>query len=453
MYDTIENLKTFISCPGDVKKEKELLIKHISELNKSIKDITGLNMDPFDWEDFIPITPRLPDETIQDKLNENIPKCKFFILILFKRYGSIEPGHKLSNTEREVNVALNLLKKEGKIAFLAYFKKFVPRNDKGPQEKGVLKFKQSLVDQGVLFKEFTNEDDFKEKVIHDLYRTILNYRFSKKKTNALRKYWKFGEKQTEGIPDLAIIYPAIGREFMGESSDKNVWLNRLEPNIVFEDFKALEKIEKSLRLVGLNNFRIYNSEKIPAEIDFMNRFWICLPRNYRGCQNLEHYERTCRFKIKRAKIRERSYFLWKNSNSNNTFFKVKSPLAHYLTIQRSKMGLDGEWHADLDNIFAKDFAIIARFKNNQNDYGLYDYFLAGIRGLGTWGAGWFIDRKYSRFDLLQSDEDIQLLLEIEFRNGRIIDVKDVSEKPEKYFRNEINISTIKKNIKMFYPNR
>ncbi len=57
---------------------------------------------------------------------------------------------------------------------------------------------------------------------------------------------------------------------MGLQDDPNLWLKRLEPNMVFEDGKALQKLEKTLRLLGFRNFRIYNSASIPSDVQFMN---------------------------------------------------------------------------------------------------------------------------------------------------------------------------------------
>jgi hypothetical protein len=63
------------------------------------------------------------------------------------------------------------------------------------------------------------------------------------------------------------------------------------------------------------------------------------------------------------------------------------------------------------------------------------YFVAGIRGLGTWGAGWYIDRCPDELERLAEaaretkNGDIQVLLEVTFSNYRIVEVEDVSSKP------------------------
>ena len=75
--------------------------------------------------------------------------------------------------------------------------------------------------------------------------------------------------------------------------------------------------------------------------------------------------------------------------------------------------------------------------------------MAGIRGLGTWGAAWFIDRKYR--DFFETDENenkpLQMLLEVTYQNEVIYNVRNVSYEPESYFKNENTLDTIKSYIK------
>ncbi len=69
----------------------------------------------------------------------------------------------------------------------------------------------------------------------------------------------------------------------------------------------------------------------------------------------------------------------------------------------------------MDRIIAKDFAILARFRDTKNtialkDHYLNDYFLSGICGLGTWGAAWFVDRNYEVFKSIDEKEDFNSYL-------------------------------------------
>lgn len=454
MPPTYESLRAFISSPKDVTAERTIVEKVIKSVSNACKETLGVEIECVSWDDFIPQTSKLPDERIQDKLNLEVRKCNIFILILWKRYGSIEPGKSKANTERETEIALDLLKKEKKIILLTYFRDLPETEDPGPQQKSVEEFRNTLQKQGVWFKGYKTVPQFQEIFTHDLYRAIMRFRLSTKKHIALSKFWVFGIPNRPTHPSLVIIYPAMERSFMGPQNDPNVWLNRLEPNMVFEDYKALQKMENTLHLVGFRDFRICSSTGIPSDVQYMNRFWMCLPRNTRGLQQLHLYRDISRFDIIPRRNRADSYILWNTNGAKVHSFIVHSPVAKYLREQRSGMDITGNWNIGMDQIIVKDYTILARFKDRRKivamDYHyLNDFFLSGIRGLGTWGAGWFIDRKYQVFDNLDEKLDFQFLLEVEYRNGRIYDVKDVSDQPREYFEKENNINTIRKNITNF----
>jgi hypothetical protein len=442
-----ESLKAFISCASDVQEENEKALKIIERINETCKEVLGIEIGHLVFKDFVPQTTKLPDETIQERINEEIKKCEIFILIVGKRYGTKETGYKLSNTEREVEVAIDLLMREKKIIILTYFKKIENTDDPGKQLTGVVSFRKRLKANKIMYREYGDIETFTEALTHDLFKTILTYKLSTTKQKMLRKFWLLGIPERPTQPNLAILYPAMERTFMGPSVDRNVWINRLEPNVVFEDFKALDKIQKTLRLIGYNDYRIYNSACIPSDIMFMNKFWICLPRNSQGLLRLEEYRAISNFKLIRQKNKSLSHIVWKKKGKS---VKICSPLGKYLREQRKNYDLTGEWHKEFDDIIAKDYAVIARFCNKESDVVmkdgcLFDYFLFGIRGLGTWGAAWFIDRKYNSFEKSEK-KNIQLLLEIEYRDGRIYNVKDVSGQTQYYFDNENSMKTIKRNI-------
>jgi len=451
---TYESLRVFISGPKDVADECKIAQQVIDGVSKTCRDALGLAIETVTFDDFVPQTPRLPEERIQDILNAEIPKCHMFVLILSKSYGSTEPGYKKSNTEREAETALALLKKEKKLMFLSYFRDIPPNEDVGPQQQSVVRFRKSLEKRGVWYKRYNAVDQFKGQLNHDLYRTVMRYRLSTNKNDCLSRFWIFGTPDRITYPHLAIIYPSMGRAFMGTGRTRAIWLNRLVPNIVFEDFKALQKTEKTLRLLGFRDFRIYNTANTPSDLQFMNRFWICLPRSPRGLQQASLYQKVSRFTVIPAKNLSSTLIRWRRSVNSAEAITVMSPLARYLQEQRAKLDVSGEWHREMEHIIAKDFAILARFQDTfsyiaMKEGKLQDYFLAGIRGLGTWGAAWFLDRKYHTFENLKDQGNVQFLLETEYRDGRIFDVRDVSDKPQSYFDAENSIAGVKKNIADF----
>jgi len=212
----------------------------------------------------------------------------------------------------------------------------------------------------------------------------------------------------------------------------------------------MQKVEKTLRLIGFRDFQFLNTSALPSEIEDRNRLWLCLPRNLQAQRRLEQYTERARFRFGTRRPDRESYICWKCPEKGE--FRIESPLAKYLEIQRSRRP-GGNWTNAHGQIFAKDFAVLARFSDRRKSRGpmtgtLKDFFLAGIRGLGTWGAGWFIDRRYDALDeqILKDDADVQILLEVTYQNERILDVRPVSDEPESYFQEQNNIQAIRKQI-------
>jgi hypothetical protein len=231
------------------------------------------------------------------------------------------------------------------------------------------------------------------------------------------------------------------------------WYDRLVPYMVFEDFKALQKIEKTLRIVGYRDCQFRSVTNLPDDIQDINRLWLCLPRSIKAQKQLLLYSERARFSFATTAINNFNSRSIQWGTNKESAISVLSPLSQYLKLQRGEMP-GGPWKLAHGKIIAKDYAILARFTDNREDrksmvHGtLKDYFLAGIRGLGTWGGGWFLDRCYHALEVpcKEPDADIQLLLEVTYLNESIHSVNDVSNKPQEYFQNENDPVTIHRHI-------
>ena len=451
MYTIYQTLNVFISSPSDVREERKIAEEVLNSIRVSCEDDLGLTLKTVTWEGMPPLTPNIPAERIQDKINEQVKKSQIFILILNKRYGSIEPDNTKSNTEREVDAAIELLQREKNLMFLSYFRKLSPDTDPGIQEQAVMNLRLNLEKKGIWYREYDKYEEFKDLLTHDLYRTILKFRLSTTKHKSVQSFMQLGVPERPTAPKLAILYPPVDRNYMKDDTSSVYWFERLVPNIVFEDMKAIQKLEKILRLIGLHEFRIYNNRSIPPDIQYMNRIWLCIPRNPRAMKQLEIYKDESRFRFTPRQPHKEAQILWRYSSKSEGFIRVSSPLSKYLREQRQ----DNEtydWSPQMGKIIARDYGVLARFCYPRNDIALIDgqlrdYFFAGIRGLGTWGAGWFVDRKYNELAKFEEHENIQLLLEVTYRDERILDVRDVSGEPEEYFEQQNNVKEIKKIIK------
>lgn len=146
-----------------------------------------------------------------------------------------------------------------------------------------------------------------------------------------------------------------------------------------------------------------------------------------------------------------SHIVW---DINGKSIKVNSPLIKYLREQRPETDPYNDWDITLNKVVVKDYAIISRFdrlsaRYNYKPNALKSFFIAGIHGLGTWGATWYIDRRYEIFKEHSLEGNIQILVEVEYRDGRIYNVVDVSDRSQKYFENENKMSRIRQLIKQY----
>jgi hypothetical protein len=454
MSTSYRPLKVFLSFARDVDEEGRIAEEVIRRVNQRAKDTLGLLLETTTWKSLPPLAPP-PPSTIQSEISEEVRDCNIFVLVLFKRYGSLEPGQSKSNLEREVEIAISKLDTERKIMFLSYFRRLPDSEDPGDQEQKVRDLRTRLQGKGIWYHEYDDPSEFRDRLTHDLYHTILKFRLSTSKHKAVKNLWQLGESDRPTYPELAIVYPPVDRKYLREQNPDQIWLERLVPHLVFEDFKAIQKIEKSLRLINFREFRLYTTGDIPADISYMNRIWLCWPRNERAGKQLEIYSPpesdVARFKFVSSHLGQEAKILWRYSSSSDSYVVVRSPLAKYLQLQRSTIA-GGNWTPDKGRIVAKDFAVLSRFSDSRSRHtvgptSLKDYFIGGIRGLGTWGAGWFIDRKYDAFRRYEHDEPIQLLLEVTYQDGRILDVRDVSDESDSYFKRENSLAYIRSVIR------
>lgn len=445
MANVYHGFKLFISSPRDVSRERSLAQKVIRSVSEACRDPLGLLLEGVTWESEPPLTSG--DRSIQQRLTERVRECDGFILILFERYGTVEESQTESHTALEIAAALDRLVTDSSFMFLSYFRALPPNRDPGPQRKQVENQRDDLrARKGVWVREYSSPSEFGTHFTHDLYKSILKQRFATDEQKTLRRFWQVGTPAGHLQPRVAIIYPPVQRAYMASQKPDQIWLQRLTPHVVFEDANAWYNIDKTLRLVGISTVHSFGTYNLPNDLDDWNRVWLCMPRSKPATQCLERYKDVARFGFI-EKQRER-ILLWRSPTVPLSSIEVHSPLRKYLRKQRAQMP-GGECTAAHLNIVARDFAVIARFseptRRAMASGLLRDYFFAGLHGVGTWGVTWLLDR---RFHLLEPylegpERDVQLLLQVTYKNGRIHDVVDVSDKPESYFIDQNKPCTIR----------
>ena len=444
--DTYIVFRAFIASPGDVPTERHLAEETITKISRTVRDTVGAAIEAHKWEHLPPLTPKLAEERLQDVINREIEQCHFFILILNRRWGSVEPGHTLSNTEREIEAILNAYERDPTLQILAYFRELEPNADPGDQEVKVRQLRTRLETLGLAYRRYRDPSDFERLLTHDLYHVLLRIHLDPFKKQVFKNFWRFGETERPSDPRVAMFYPPINRGGLSDGGNPEYWLRRLTTQVAFEDYKAIQKIDRAFRFMGFSNYRVFPSTDAPPEHPWLNRVSLCLPRNRLGLEILR--ERSSRrFNVQSAD-RPPVNIQWRSGTRD---IVVYSPMAEYLRRQRTTMEIRGEWHGQLSRIIAKDFAVLARLQRRSGQPGqpLWDYFVSGIRGVGTWGAAWYVDHEFRQLQRFTRTEDIQLLLEITFRDGRIFKVTDVSDQPQEYFNHEMDVAAIDENIREF----
>ena len=147
MSQEIRQIKVFISCPSDVDKEKEIILRACDVLSDRIFSKKNINIKSIDWAKDVPriITGEGPQNLI-DKYLEG-QDYDIYIGILWKRFG--EPQlNGLAPTEGEFEDAFRRYKKTGKPLITFFFKeeKFYPYDEyEISQISSVQKFKKRSI--------------------------------------------------------------------------------------------------------------------------------------------------------------------------------------------------------------------------------------------------------------------------------------------------------------------
>jgi hypothetical protein len=450
-------LNVFISSPDDVHGEREIVNEILLEINRSIGSWFGITLLPKMWENFSPQAGN-PMESIRRQLSN----CDLFIMIFSRKFGKSiqsDDGKYHSGTKEEFDTAVNLRKKQKdkRPEIHAYFKKVTDQEtieDPGPELQKILEFKKEI-QQTIFYKEYLSLEAFrpivKDNIVEWLFsiaRDIGTDVAKDRKHYILQRFMDLGTIRGKAT-SARIIYPPLSHHDKEPEWD----ITHLLPYMVLEDFQAINKIAKILSLIGCDDAcavtdDIYKQRMIDR---CMNKFFLCLPhykRNKVAAEYLEHFPNKC-FQIEDieeiigGQTRPTHYIKWKLDDES--IININSPQSKYLWKQRINM--KPNWYHHAATCLAVDFAVLAKFQDKHMNDDARTFFLFGIRGLGTWGAAWYIDHKYD--DLIHhfnSLDEYQQLLRVEFQNHRIVNVEDVSKKPQDYFIEQNSDAYIEKEI-------
>jgi hypothetical protein len=175
--DSKRILKVFVASPGDVRKEREALVKVISELNQTLTILApekGLGLELIRWETHV--APGLGEDA-QDVVNRDLPDYDVFIGIMWQRFGT--PTKRAdSGAHEEFLQAYERWKKSREFPVLYYFCQkpiAVPRTvDEVKQLEKVVAFHEELATKG-LVGEYEDPESFADMVRPHLLLVLRRY--------------------------------------------------------------------------------------------------------------------------------------------------------------------------------------------------------------------------------------------------------------------------------------
>lgn len=416
----------------------------MQRLSKRLVPLFGVALNPVSWEDFAPLS--APDATNpQHDILRRIEPSSIFIGILYRRYGTEIPSLKLSGTEIEFNHAIE---NRRYIRILSYFRdqqreKLAPlTNQVIEQLDKVNKLIEKLEGFNINYRKYKTVDEFRNRILLDLLEATLPMVMAPAHKNVRQyaEFFRFSSSTVRERSRLLIVYPPISTPRISTRPGFMDWQRHLLPMIAFEDAKTIQKLETVLRLLG-RDFQTVTTDSPELDQNSQgDKIWICIPRNGPACDVLERLADSVRFRYKSiqgdAGEPER-ILVWKTTDGNE--IEIRSPLAQYLKhSKRPKRRTN--WDPRFGYTYARDYGVLARFAvrgmppADPEDV-FYHYFLGGTRGLGTWGIGWYIDHCISELAKTAKDTegDIQILVEVTYKNYHIAAVDNVSEKKPEFF--------------------
>ncbi len=455
-------IPVFVASPGDVDKERRATELAINVLAPRFARLFGVTLVPLLWEQFAPISSY--DATHpQVGILRRIQPFSVFVGILWNRCGTPVQGSGETGTEMEFNHAIA---HRDTISILSYFRRQQPvrrlSREQRRQRDQVKRLKRRLELRHVSTNSYDTPSQFRARILPDLMEACLDLVLSRepKKIADLYKFFRSGSHWRLGTRPLLIVYPPLTDPGPGHAIPRLDWRQRLLPHVVYEDFKAIQDIEEAMRLLGREYLTVTTDSPSLDIAEPGDRVWVCIPRNAKARRVLEQLQEQgtdVRFRFDSKPISRgvsETFLTWRQRSRE---IEIRSPLAKYLSLSARPSGL-ARWRPAFGHTYCRDYAVVARFKvpkDPQDQVGefYYHYFVGGIRGLGTWGAGHLVDHQSSQLVRMAEHhasrgdtEDVQLLLEVTHENYRITRVRDVSEESAHFFKERCSDRYIRKQL-------
>ncbi|MBD3338651.1 MAG: SUMF1/EgtB/PvdO family nonheme iron enzyme [Candidatus Lokiarchaeota archaeon] len=316
-------VNVFISCPGDVNREKEKLIAFLKDFSQQTEQQCQIRLRVVTWEKD---AARGPGRA-QKSINELVDECDIYIGLMGKRFGG-STGVLQSGTYEEYVTAYHRWEKEKRPEMRFFFKKVKIDMDAPDEDfdhaKLIRNFKNTI-EPHFFYDTFSNAPDLIKKTENELIKILKNWQHQEEPAatneptiqdkDILPHYSKFLRKQYDKIGifqdksfKLDDIYVSLRLESkpemwhqMGEAEFRRRWANKELPERMSEVMHS----EKRTTASGFED-----DVTIEQVIDDVDQA-VILGEAGSG--------KTTLFK----------HLIAKNSELNNSFIPVFLPMRHY----------------------------------------------------------------------------------------------------------------------------
>ena len=158
---TVTKVRLFVASPADVQRERDSIVRVVSELNNTTGYNLELVVELIRWETHARPALGRP----QGVINAQIGDYDIFVGIMWKRFGT-PTGQAESGTGEEFNLAYEEWKRDNRLQVLFYFsqaKYTLNSVSETEQAAKVLAFKEELKTKGLIW-EYPNASEFPNKL-------------------------------------------------------------------------------------------------------------------------------------------------------------------------------------------------------------------------------------------------------------------------------------------------
>lgn len=258
MARTESILSIFLASPGDVAEERSRLVDAISEWNKTWARNLGVRLEIVRWED--DAYPGIGIDA-QDVINRQLPQdFDLFIGIMWTRFGTptLRAG---SGTVEEFGRALEMHNAApGSVDIFFYFKDtpISPSKIDLDQYLKVQEFKTSLKEEGVLFWDFSDIDQFEKLVSLHITRHVQSWRHRQEGKNTLTEQ---KPKESTSVSEASIHSVSTPDDDEGLLDLIEIFEDRIaEVTEILERFTSIQAELTSKTTEGTANLELLLSE-------------------------------------------------------------------------------------------------------------------------------------------------------------------------------------------------